>query len=211
MCGPIAGALTFQIAPELQLKPIATARLQLVYNLGRLSSYFLLGILAGSMGWLLLESSDWQEGQRWLMGFAGAWMLVLSAWLLGWSALPTRLESLFARGWQVLSARWKPTLLPVRYAYQAWLFGLLWGSMPCGLVYSTLLLAVTAGSVWQGGLVMLAFGLGTLPLLMMLGMSAFWMVKLQRQLWLRTLSAMMTALFGSWLCWQAIWGSVWHL
>lgn len=210
MCGPIAGALTFQIAPALQLKPSALWRLQIMYNLGRVSGYALLGLLAGSLGWLLLESTDWQTGQRWLMLVAGVWMLILSAWLMGWSALPSRLESLIARYWQAISARWKPALLPVRHLHQAWLFGLLWGAMPCGLVYSTLLLAVTAGSAWQGGLVMLAFGIGTLPLLVLLGMSAFWLVKLQRQQWLRYLSAGMTALFGTWLCWQALWGSVWQ-
>lgn len=210
MCGPIAGALTFQIAAELQMNASAVVRLQVMYNLGRVSGYVLLGAIAGSLGWLLLESSAWQDGQRWLMGVAGAWMLVLSAWLLGWSALPTRLEAGFAGVWHQLSARWKPIFLPVRNGYQAWLFGALWGAMPCGLVYSTLLLAVTAGSAWQGALVMLAFGVGTLPLLLVLGMSAFWLVRLQRQRWLRYVSAGITALFGTVLCWQALFGAAWR-
>jgi sulfite exporter TauE/SafE len=209
MCGPIAGALTFQLAPEIQRHAASVARFQFLYNLGRVGSYMLLGALAGSIGWLLLESGDWQQGQRYLMGLAGAWMLILAAWLLGWSALPTRLEGLVAGQWHRLSARWKPLFLPVRHPHQAALFGLLWGVMPCGLVYSTLLLAVTTGSVWQGSLVMLAFGLGSLPLLLLLGMSGFWLVRLKSYHWLRYVAASMTALFGAWLLWQALFASIW--
>jgi hypothetical protein len=47
--------------------------------------------------------------------------------------------------------------------------GLVWGLMPCALIYSVLPLALLAGGAWQGGLVMLAFGLGTIPNLLATG------------------------------------------
>jgi len=63
-------------------------------------------------------------------------------------------------------------LLPVKTPFQAFLLGTLWGWMPCGLVYSVLVTALAAGRADSGALVMLAFGLGTLPNLLLIGL--FW-------------------------------------
>ena len=53
-----------------------------------------------------------------------------------------------------------------------WDLGALWGWLPCGLVYSVLLTALASGSAPRGALIMLAFGLGTLPNLLAIGL--FW-------------------------------------
>ncbi|MGB5578571.1 MAG: sulfite exporter TauE/SafE family protein, partial [Woeseiaceae bacterium] len=63
-------------------------------------------------------------------------------------------------------------LLPVTSLPKALGLGLLWGWLPCGLVYSVLLLAASTANVVDGGLVMLAFGLGTSPAMIMTGLSA---------------------------------------
>jgi uncharacterized protein len=136
-------------------------------------------------------------------------MLILAAWLLGWSALPAKLEGLGAGWWSHLSQRWRTHFLPVTHWHQALLMGVLWGWMPCGLVYSTLVLAMSAGSVWAGMSVMLAFGLGTLPNLLLVGASAFWLMRFKRNPWLIRVAALGMAVFGLWTLWQAAFGSAW--
>ena len=56
--------------------------------------------------------------------------------------------------------------------FQAFPLGLLWGWLPCGLVYSALVTALTSGSAWCGAALMLAFGAGTLPTLLLAGLLA---------------------------------------
>jgi hypothetical protein len=210
MCGPLAGAFTFQLSVEIQVKPLRIAQMQLAYNLGRISSYVVLGVIAGIVGMTLVEAGSLLSVQRWLLAFAGVWMLILAAWLMGWSSLPSQLERLAGGWWGRVSAGWRQRFLPVRRMSQAYLFGLMWGCLPCGLVYSTLLLALSSSSWLDGGLVMLAFGLGTLPNLMLMGVSAFWLTRLQRQPWLRRIAAAGIALFGALTVWQSVWGSVWQ-
>jgi len=209
MCGPLAGAFTFSLAPEIQAAPARASWMQLLYNLGRMTSYVLLGAIAGLVGWLLIEAGSLLSMQRWLLGFAGLWMLILAAWLLGWSALPARLEGFSAGWWSQLSQSWRSRFLPVRSWHQAVLMGLLWGWMPCGLVYSTLILAMSAGTLLGGMSVMLAFGLGTLPNLLLVGASAFWLMRFKRNPWLIRTAALGMALFGLWTLWQAMYASTW--
>lgn len=209
MCGPLVGAFTFSLASDIQRSSQRVALMQLVYNLGRLTSYVLLGAIAGLVGLLLIEAASLLSMQRWLLGFAGVWMLILAAWLMGWSAWPARLEGLGAGWWSRWSQRWRGRFLPVQRWYQAFLMGLLWGWIPCGLVYSTLILAMSAGSVGAGMSVMLAFALGTLPNLLLVGASAFWLMRVKRNTWLIRIAALGMASFGLWTLWQAAFGSAW--
>jgi sulfite exporter TauE/SafE len=62
-------------------------------------------------------------------------------------------------------------MIPVRHPGQALWLGMVWGWLPCGLVYSALTLALSSGSGVSGGAVMLAFGAGTLPTLLTLGVA----------------------------------------
>jgi sulfite exporter TauE/SafE len=209
MCGPLAGAFTFSLSHDIQIKPLSVARMQLAYNLGRITIYAVLGAVAGIVGMVLVEAGSLLSVQRWLLAFAGLWMLILAAWLVGWSSLPSRLEHLAGGWWGRFSSRWRSRFLPVRRLSGAYFFGLIWGCLPCGLVYSTLLLALSSSSWLEGGLVMLAFGLGTLPNLMLMGVSAFWLTRLQQQRWLRRTAAAGIALFGALTIWQALMSSVW--
>ena len=209
MCGPLAGAFTFSLAPDLQKQSLRIMQMQLFYNLGRLSSYLLLGLLAGLVGVLLIEAGNLFAMQRWLLGMAGVWMLILAAWLLGWSRLPTYLEGVGGHWWSHVSGRWRANFLPVRYGYQAYVMGLIWGWMPCGLVYSTLILAMSSGAVWSGALVMVAFGVGTLPNLLLIGASAFWLTRFQRNVWLVRIAALGMAIFGCLTLWQSLFGRAW--
>jgi len=162
MCGGIVGALSLQ-SPQRG----ATAWLvHLSYNAGRITSYVLAGVIAGGLGQAAGNLLAWQNG---LYLFASLMLVAMGLYLLGLTQFLAPLE----RGGQALWRRIQPLtarFLPVRGPAQALPLGLLWGWLPCGLVYSALTSALAAGSAAQGALVMLAFGLGTLPNLLLAGL-----------------------------------------
>nr|MBP6243264.1 sulfite exporter TauE/SafE family protein [Chromatiaceae bacterium]MBP8024750.1 sulfite exporter TauE/SafE family protein [Chromatiaceae bacterium] len=93
-------------------------------------------------------------------------------------------------------------LLPIRSLGQALGVGLVWAWLPCGLVYSVLIWALSAGSAAQGALLMLAFGLGTLPTLLGLGMLAGAAARFAEQVWIRRLAGGLVLGFGLHALWQ---------
>jgi sulfite exporter TauE/SafE len=100
---------------------------------------------------------------------------------------------------QVVWRRVQPlmrTLLPVKNPLQAFALGGLWGWVPCGMVYSVLMTALLSGSVLQGALVMLAFGLGTLPLLFMMGLAGTSVQPLLQQPVVRIAAGLLVLAFG---------------
>lgn len=105
------------------------------------------------------------------------------------------LERLGAQLWQKI----KPLsrrLMPVQTPLQAFALGMLWGWLPCGLVYSVLVAAIATGSALRGGLLMLAFGLGTLPTLLAMGMAATRLKTLLQNIWVRRISGLIVLGFG---------------
>ena len=162
MCGGIVGALSMQ-GPQ---GSGASAAVHLAYNLGRIASYALAGFVAGALGQLAGNLPALQHG---LYLFASLMLVALGLYLLGLTQSLAWIE----RGGQVVWKRIQPftrRFLPVRGVAQALPLGLLWGWLPCGLVYSALTTALAAGSAGQGALLMLAFGLGTLPNLLLAGL-----------------------------------------
>lgn len=163
MCGSLAGAFSLTVAPNRRLVTL------LMYNLGRLASYGLAGALVGGLGAYVSAI-----GTPLLLAFRllAALLLVLMAlYLLRWHLGLMRLEALGQHLWR----RLKPLagkLLPLKSPWQALPLGLLWGWLPCGLVYSALSWALVSGSALDGGLSMLAFGLGTLPVMLATGLAA---------------------------------------
>jgi sulfite exporter TauE/SafE len=161
MCGGIVGALS------LQTPQGGTAVLvHLAYNLGRIGSYVLAGLLAGLLG---QAAGNLMAVQHGLYLFASLMLIAMGLYLLGITQFLAPLE----RGGQSLWLRIQPLtkrFLPVRGVAQALPLGLLWGWLPCGLVYSALTTALAAGSAGKGALLMLAFGLGTLPNLLLAGL-----------------------------------------
>jgi sulfite exporter TauE/SafE len=95
-------------------------------------------------------------------------LLAVGAYLLGWHAVAARLEAPGRWLW----ARVSPVtrrLLPADTPGRAFAAGLVWGWLPCGLVYSMLTLALLSGGAAAGAGLMAAFGLGTLPNLLLAG------------------------------------------
>lgn len=161
MCGGIVGALSLQ-APG----GAAAVLTHLAYNAGRIASYAVAGAIAGAVGYAFGAALPVQRG---LYLFASLMLVGMGLYLLGF----TRALSVIERGGQHLWARIQPAtrrFLPVRGPAQALPLGMLWGWLPCGLVYSALTTALASGSATRGALAMLAFGLGTLPNLLLAGL-----------------------------------------
>ena len=169
MCGGIVGALSSGLSLDVQTSRRRLVVAQLAYNTGRISSYTVAGILLGLFGQQLGESGV-------LQGFpvgrivAGVIMILFGVYLAGWWHSLLFLERAGAHLWKYIEPLGR-RLIPVRGAGQAYLLGLVWGWLPCGMVYAVLALALASGSARGGGSIMLAFGLGTLPVMLTVGLA----------------------------------------
>lgn len=170
MCGGIVTALTLGLPEESRTKRGLVPFL-LAYNAGRLSSYTLAGALMGGIGWMAVHLADVRQLQLGLQVVAALFMVALGLYLGGWWRGLLRMEALGAHLWRRVEPLTR-RFLPVRTLSQALLLGALWGWLPCGLVYSVLIWSISAGTPLYGAGLMLAFGLGTLPVMLALGAAA---------------------------------------
>jgi sulfite exporter TauE/SafE len=141
MCGPVAGAVC--------TKPKAT----FTFNAGRLLTYAGLGAVAGAFGAMVPFFSVA------LRPLAAVALVLLGLHLAGVSTLFTKVERIGLPVWRRIMPLAKRPL-------HTSILGALWGVVPCGLVYTALTLAATSGGALSGVLVMLAFGAGTLPVML---------------------------------------------
>ncbi|CAG0929810.1 MAG: hypothetical protein EFKGCFLK_01937 [Rhodocyclaceae bacterium] len=163
MCGGIVGALTVGTPAGRSPWPLALA-----YNFGRISGYAVAGALLGAAGQagLLLEGA--LPVQMTLYVLANLLLVALGLYLIGVPQGLTFIE----RGGQKLWARLQPLtrrFLPATSIARAYPLGLVWGFLPCGMVYSVLSMTLLTGSALRGASLMLAFGAGTLPNLLLAG------------------------------------------
>jgi sulfite exporter TauE/SafE len=207
MCGGIAAGLerakqnSFAEQNTTTLRFISRKKLifeQFLTHLGRISTYVLLGVMAGTLGFPLWQQG-WLPVQRGLFALAAAIFLfqgylVLTKNKTKTSAWEVWLNSKTAALWSKLS---KSLHQPGRKPH--FLVGLVWGLVPCGLIYSILPLAFLSGDGLSGGLLMLAFGLGTLPNLLLISGFSARLASWGHQAWTRYLAAglmIFTGLFG---------------
>lgn len=163
MCGGIVGALglSSRAAAERSGRPLA---FPVAYNAGRIASYTLAGAIVGGIGAGMGQLAGAAQGRLALQFAAGLVMLVLGLRLVagrrgfGW------LDAAGARAWRRLSPLLRH-VLPVDSLPRALGAGMLWGWLPCGMAYGVLGVAWLSAGVLEGALVMLAFGLGTMPAL----------------------------------------------
>ena len=195
MCGGIVGALSFGIAQQQG----STRRyaILLMYNLARITSYVVAGALLGGVAALVVQWMDIRLLQKTLQGLAAVFMLLLGFYLAGWWLLLARLEKIGGGLWRRIEPLAR-RFLPVRTLPQAFALGLLWGWLPCGLVYSVLIWSVASANAMDGGLLMLCFGLGTLPNLLAMGVFAQQLNKWVRASGVRQLAGVMVMGFGLW-------------
>ncbi|MCU7918650.1 MAG: sulfite exporter TauE/SafE family protein [Candidatus Thiodiazotropha sp. (ex Epidulcina cf. delphinae)] len=195
MCGGIVGALTFGLPETIRNRVSSTLPYQLGYNLGRITSYVVAGGVMGGLGLLLAQMVPIYMAQRILLGIAGIFMILLGLYLGGWWMGLSRIERLGSALWTQIEP-FARKLLPVNTPGQAWMLGLAWGWIPCGLVYSMLVWTVSAGGVAKGAGLMLAFGLGTLPNLFAMGVVAGSLARWLKDIRVRRAVGVMVILFG---------------
>ena len=166
MCGSIVGIFTAQLPKEGARWPF-----HLAYNSGRIASYTLAGLLVGAIGQTGLLMRDVVPIQHLLFALSSLMLIALGLYLAGIWSMVRHIERVGNGLWQRIQPLTR-RLLPVTSPTRALLLGTLWGWLPCGLVYSVLVTALASGHAQSGALIMLAFGLGTLPNLLVIGL--FW-------------------------------------
>jgi hypothetical protein len=161
MCGGIVGALS---------GPAGSRRLShhLAYNLARVTSYAAAGALAGTLGGLGLLLDGVLPVQLALYILANVMLVAMGLYLTGVSNIATVTERVGLVLWRRLHPLTRH-LLPADTLPRALGLGLLWGWLPCGLVYAILATALLSGNPWDGAAIMVAFGLGTVPNLLLAG------------------------------------------
>lgn len=166
MCGGIVGSLSLATPGG---RPWWWQMLQLLaFNLGRISSYAIAGALLGWLSGQALGAMP-APGARFVAQWLSAgFMIALGLYLTGWWTGLGALERVGARLWRHIAPLGR-RMLPVRHPAQAWLFGMVWGWLPCGLVYAALAWSLSSGDPGTGALLMASFGAGTLPALLASG------------------------------------------
>lgn len=166
MCGGIVGALS--LSPGGRARP---AVFTLAYHGGRALSYITAGAIVGALGQAGLALRGTLAVQQLLFGFASMALLFAGLYVAGYAPFIRRMEAAGSVLWRHVEPLSRP-LLPATTPSRAAMLGMLWGWLPCGMVYGALLLALGTGSVLGGALTMGAFALGTLPSLLAVGLFA---------------------------------------
>jgi sulfite exporter TauE/SafE len=191
MCGGIVAAMSLQPGGR---QPFV---FHLAYSTGRIASYSAAGALAGLLGSAAFLSDTLYPVQQGLYLLAQVVLILLGLYLAGLDRSVLVLE----RAGGVLWRRVQPLLarvMPIRTLPQALSAGALWGWLPCGLVYSVLVSALASGGAGRGGALLLLFGLGTLPNLLLMGWAASSLRELVRRVWVKRIAGLGVASLGIW-------------
>ncbi|TKB50454.1 sulfite exporter TauE/SafE family protein [Ferrimonas sediminicola] len=195
MCGGIMAALSHGLPGRDQLNLSRRLGLLAAYNLGRVTSYAaagaLLASLAGGIG-VLFDLDHWLTGMRLL---AGIMLILMGFYLANLSSALVMVEKLGNPLWSRLAPLARRQL-PVTSPAKALAAGMLWGWLPCGLVYSTLIWALSLGSALDTVMAMTAFGLGTLPSMILVGAAADAFKKLLVNKGFKLFSALLLIVYG---------------
>lgn len=169
--------------------------LLLGYNIGRIAGYISAGAIIGALGASLLSLSELNQSKQILSIIAAIFMFLLGLYLAGFWNILTKVEAVGAKLWvfiEPLSRRF----IPVNSIGRAIPLGFLWGWLPCGLVYTILIMSLSAGSALEGALLMLAFGLGTLPNLLAMGVIANKLSKWTRNPTVKLIAGLLVIVMG---------------
>jgi sulfite exporter TauE/SafE len=203
MCGPIVVSLSLNLKGRSVFLP------QLLYNAGRVITYAVLGGLAGILGSFTILTSSILSLQKGVLIFAGLVVLLMGLGMGGWISL----GRLFGDGGSSgsLLSKWFNRLSSAKSPRVYLPLGLLLGLLPCGPVYTALIASARAGMEAQttlqgflsGAVLMIAFGIGTVPALLLVG-------KLAGLRWIKSrhliykISSVLTVLVGIYFIIQGI-------
>ncbi len=189
MCGGLVAAFSLSMK---DVSPAKRRALIATYHFGRLTSYAILGLAAGLIGTTVLEPlMKGNSTPRILLGLV---LVFVGVTMLGAPFL-SKLERLGMRFWQYLSPI-RQKVFPLNTFPRALAAGLLWGYLPCGLVYGALLIAVVAHDPLSGAALMFVFGLGTVPMLVATHETVGWLRNQIGRLRLRQLNGAIMILSG---------------
>lgn len=194
MCGGISASLSMALPVGSGFR-FRQSLMLLAFNFGRIASY---AVIAAGVALLSTSAADqWAELGGLLRTIAGLLLILMGLSMAQWWQGIRYVERLGAPVWAKLSPL-THRLLPVRHPGQALALGVLWGWLPCGLIYSTLGWAALQPTVGSAALTMVFFGLGTLPSMLATGYAAGWIKGLQGNRLFRKGTAIMLIVFGLW-------------
>jgi sulfite exporter TauE/SafE len=188
MCGGVAGALAAGSRGSLPRRLAA-------FNFGRIGSYAIAGALAGAIGGLANAAGPESVLRTALFVAAQAMVVLIGLYVAGLSGAIVRFERLGAALWRRIEPL-RRHFFPVDSDPRALGAGMVWGWIPCGLVYGMLPLAAVAGGPIQGAAVMAAFGVGTLPGLVLAGAAARGLASARREPWVRRVAGLTIVAVG---------------
>ena len=194
MCGGIAAAIERPSALESPLRPKSELfYLQLVMHLGRITTYTLLGAVAAGVGVVV-----WQQNiiaiQRPLFALTSFILIFMGFRLVRIG----KSQGLLGGKWlsSKIAGFWAKYLGGIASGPSRWFSGMLWGLVPCGLVYSVLPLAFLSGDIWTGAALMFTFGLGTLPNLLLISKFSAALTQFGQYVWVRYFAASLLLIAG---------------
>lgn len=186
MCGGIAAGIGSQ--QSSWIKPI-------LFNLGRIVSYSLLGLLVASVGFWLKEQHVFLMFL--LRTLAGVLLIFMGLYIARWSLWLTHLEQFGRHIWQPISPI-AAKLIKANSTLATLQLGMLWGLLPCGLIYSTLTWVGANQKPTMGAFAMFCFGLGTLPAMLTSSFAAQTLTGLMQKKWIKQLSGLLLIVYGIW-------------
>jgi sulfite exporter TauE/SafE len=193
MCGGITSMLTSAIPIQNNKPQASKALLVFCYNFGRIFSYAFIGAIVGFTGSIAAKSMGVPLAGLRLV--AGIFLVLLGLYLGQWLMLLNRIEAVGKHLWKFISPLSKK-VIPVDTPTKALSLGLIWGWLPCGLVYSTLTWSLASGSIFSGAAIMAAFGVGTLPALLTMSFGVLSVKKLLTNPFFRKILAFSIILYG---------------
>lgn len=203
MCGGIVGALTLGLPENTRQSFFRLSPYLITYNAGRLLSYSIAGFI---VGFITSSASDVFQVSFPIGGLVGGlFMVALGIYIGGWYPTMVLLERIGGKFWRLIEPFGR-RLMPVSSLSQAMGLGILWGWLPCGLVYSTLAWSATSADPIQSAYLMLAFGLGTVPILLAVGGLAHKIQRLTQSKWTRYLAGALLIAFGAMILMKAFGG-----
>ena len=202
MCGGIVTALSLG-SDNVGTVSRPVLRYVLAYNLGRITSYVIAGMLIGGLGAVASNLVFLHYSQLVLKMLAAIFMLLMGLYLGGWWSFLSRLEAVGGYIWKRLEPVGR-RFIPVRTVPQAYMLGMVWGWLPCGLVYTALIYSSAAGSAFSGSMIMLFFGLGTLPLMVAMGLAGASLQRWLQQQWLRRAAGLLVIGFAGVMVYEVV-------
>lgn len=203
MCGGIVGALTLGLPETVRGRIMHMLPFVLLYNIGRIASYAVAGLLVAGIGSLIVDIVDIKAVRFYVALVAGGFMIILGLYIAGWWQGLLKIENLGGFVWKYLEPLGRK-FLPIKNYHSALMAGIIWGWIPCGMVYAALVWTLTASSAIQGALLMVSFGLGTVPAMLFMGLMAGKLVgPLQKPL-VRNIAGVTVIAFGVYSLWRVL-------